>query len=329
MAIIAISDVHLGYMINEKELADTKKFIDFLGHLAKGDLVDKDHVTDFVICGDFLDMWRRDMAGVVIENLHILKMIQHLQPRKNPKGPEINVHYLAGNHDYHIGHLKKYYYPFDFKKGIDPTKGFELPDKESGKTYWFKHGYDCEPLMLEAKRRHVFDLLSCTSDEIGDFQSLLWNIFSKIEAFGKFDIKAILGCIADGDAIKIIESLFQLSNSLVSPEQKEPIKKLRKNILKSFDERILLKGNRFKMSDYLKYLKENEPLVFGHTHKPFHYEKGNKKAINLGSWIKDDSSQGERIHNTYLEIKDGQERLLVYLGENKKEEIPKTNVIPD
>jgi UDP-2,3-diacylglucosamine pyrophosphatase LpxH len=316
MGIIAVSDVHLGYMENKTELAETKNFIGFLKELAK-----RDDITDFVICGDLLDMWRRDMAGVVIENLHILKMIQDLQPKKDPDlQPKIKVHYLAGNHDYHICHLTKYYYPFDFKKGIDPKKGFTLP--EGGKTYRFKHGYDIEPLMLGSEC--FFDILSSTSDEAGDFKSWLYDIISKIEAVRRVDIQTILPYIFDGAAIKAIESLFRPKpcNSSGGKEQDTPNTKLLSALLKPFEERRQMPGNKLNMDDYFKKsLKENEPLVFGHTHKPFHYEKDNKKAINLGSWI----NYNDRDHSTYLEIKDSQERLLVYPS---GKEIPKTDVLP-
>jgi UDP-2,3-diacylglucosamine pyrophosphatase LpxH len=53
MTIIAVSDVHLGY-----KNCDKKSFKDFLDYVAV-----REDITDFVILGDFLDMWRRDIAG--------------------------------------------------------------------------------------------------------------------------------------------------------------------------------------------------------------------------------------------------------------------------
>ena len=73
MGIIAVSDVHLGYMNASKteSFSDKKSFVSFLDGLAG-----RDDITDFVICGDLLDMWRRDMVGVTIENLDILSRFQ-------------------------------------------------------------------------------------------------------------------------------------------------------------------------------------------------------------------------------------------------------------
>ena len=75
MGIIAVSDVHLGYMNASKteSFSDKKSFVSFLDGLAG-----RDDITDFVICGDLLDMWRRDMVGVTIENLDILSRFQKL-----------------------------------------------------------------------------------------------------------------------------------------------------------------------------------------------------------------------------------------------------------
>ena len=95
MGIIAVSDVHLGHVNagRTENFSDKNNFISFLDSLAK-----RDDITDFVICGDLLDMWRRDMVGVTIENLDILNRFRTLQSK-------MKIHYLAGNHDYHVRHL--------------------------------------------------------------------------------------------------------------------------------------------------------------------------------------------------------------------------------
>ena len=138
MGIIAVSDVHLGYMNASKmeSFSDKKSFVSFLDGLAG-----RDDITDFVICGDLLDMWRRDMVGVTIENLDILSRFQKLASK-------MKVHYMAGNHDYHIRYLTRFPYPFGFTECIDPRKGIALQD--GGKTFLFKHGYDFEPLCRRA-----------------------------------------------------------------------------------------------------------------------------------------------------------------------------------
>ncbi len=65
VGIIVVSDVHLGYMSRDKtqSLSNRDDFNRFLDNALDADDIDK-----FVICGDLLDMWRRDISGVVVEN---------------------------------------------------------------------------------------------------------------------------------------------------------------------------------------------------------------------------------------------------------------------
>ncbi len=265
--IIAVSDVHLGYINSDK--TNFEKFLD--------DLAAREDIKDFVICGDLLDMWRRDMAGVTIEHLNILNKLQNLKPE---------VHYLAGNHDYHIHHLTKYQYPFDFTKDYDPREGLQLMN--GGKIYLFKHGYDFESLM--SKNEYMFDILSSTSDESGNFKSWLYDVISNIEAIRRVDIGMIQNICAkifDEGFRKAIESLSQPKSSNLSGGQvnDNPNKDVLNDLLKPIEERMKIQGNGFDRDYFIRSLKENVTLVFGHTHKPFHYEKDKTKAINLGSWI--------------------------------------------
>jgi len=55
-------------------------------------------------------------------------------------------------------------------------------------------------------------------------------------------------------------------------------------------------------------VKENEALVFGHTHEPFINKKEN--VANCGSWQRDALPQ-----DTYIEIKDGKMALKIFKGE--------------
>lgn len=123
MKIIVVSDVHLG-----TEDCDESAFNAFLNSL-----IDDDEVTDLVLLGDIVDMWRRDASGVFLENMVTVKVIKDLQSR-------IRVHWVAGNHDYHLLKLKNrapfYHYPFEFKETL------ELVDGDH--TYRFMHGHEFE-----------------------------------------------------------------------------------------------------------------------------------------------------------------------------------------
>ncbi|MGD1061518.1 MAG: hypothetical protein ABR879_08695, partial [Methanomassiliicoccales archaeon] len=59
MKTIVVSDVHLG-----SEKSDKEAFNAFLISLH-----DDNEVTDLVLLGDLVDMWRRDASGVFLENM--------------------------------------------------------------------------------------------------------------------------------------------------------------------------------------------------------------------------------------------------------------------
>lgn len=123
MKTIVVSDVHLG-----TEKSEETAFNEFLGSLH-----DDNKVTDLVLLGDILDMWHRDASGIFLENMDTIKIIRDLQSK-------LRVHWVAGNHDYHLLRLKNrapyYHYPFEFKETL------ELKDGDH--TYRFMHGYEFE-----------------------------------------------------------------------------------------------------------------------------------------------------------------------------------------
>ena len=69
-----------------------------------------------MLLGDIVDMWRRDASGVFLENMETVQIIKDLQVK-------IRVHWVAGNHDYHLLKLKNraphYRYPFEFKRELE------------------------------------------------------------------------------------------------------------------------------------------------------------------------------------------------------------------
>lgn len=150
MTIIALSDVHLGY----RESCN-RQFKEFLGKISK-----RRDLTDIVICGDFLDMWRRDLAGVVLENTSILELLQTLQPK-------VKVYYVAGNHDYHVINFEKRYPQFLFRK--------DLVLEEGGTNYRFCHGYEFDPFQNSI----YFDLLCYSTDDTGNIADEIWNLYIK------------------------------------------------------------------------------------------------------------------------------------------------------
>ena len=110
MKTIAVSDVHLG-----TDKSNEPAFNEFLGSLHNDA-----KLTDLVLMGDILDMWHRDASGGFLENMETIRIIKELQGK-------IKVHWLAGNHDYHLLKLKNrdphYHYPFEFKETLELKDG--------------------------------------------------------------------------------------------------------------------------------------------------------------------------------------------------------------
>ena len=139
MVTICVSDVHLGYGHCRREA-----FLRFLEALAGWQEVGR-----LVLLGDIMDMWRRDMAGVVLENAPVVSALMCLPAR-------IRVYYVAGNHDYHLGGLRGFRYPFPFSR--------RLTLREGGAVYRFCHGYEFDPSLSRA----LFDALCYTGDSLGE-----------------------------------------------------------------------------------------------------------------------------------------------------------------
>ena len=90
--IIAISDLHLGY-----EKSDVENFDDFINKYISKELSLKDH---FVLLGDIFDFWRRKNMDPLLENKEVLTRILDLNT---------NLHFVVGNHDYHMLKIKDRY----------------------------------------------------------------------------------------------------------------------------------------------------------------------------------------------------------------------------
>jgi UDP-2,3-diacylglucosamine pyrophosphatase LpxH len=219
-------------------------------------------------------MWHRDAAGVFLENMDTVIALRELKKR-------VNVHWIAGNHDYHLLKLKNraahYDYPFEFKETL------ELVD---GKTmYRFMHGYEFEYGNETRFIRPVLEILChVMSDSDGVPKDEMWTYLARkmsdlqyaiiTERNEKGNLKITTGSIEDRPEIR-------LKNRI------EGIEKL------AYDE----------VRD-----KKDLVLVFGHTHSPFICQGGN--LANTGSWVREDGP-----HNTYIVLQDGRPRLFVYRGE--------------
>ena len=234
MVIVATSDQHLG-----SDTSNQSSFEEFLDQIIRTDTT----ITDFVLLGDVVDMWRRDASGVFLENRKIFENILSL-----PKN--IKVHYVYGNHDYHLRYLKDHAYPFKF---VD-----ELPLTEDGRNYRFVHGCQFDDLMKKAKPL-LDPLCRVMSDDMGNYESALWAMLTRDPSDREYFSYPI------SEKREILEKVKEL---LQKPE-------------------VRLAGRTLDAieKEACNCVDPDEILVFGHTHVPFINESGT--VVNTGCWVKD------------------------------------------
>ena len=261
---MVISDIHLGY-----EFCDRNTLMAFL------DALEKDpEVTDLVLLGDIVDMWRRDASGVFLESRDVIDRILAL-----PK--TISVHYVAGNHDYHVLHLtnsRKYFqYPISFSPDLSITDGPFV--------YRFVHGYEFEygtkednPTMYEVMEA----LCRVMSDEEGAFEQDVWGLVTKAWSEIRYFFTTLL--LLKKREVNITAKMLQNS-----PETRlaDTIEDVDRRAYKAVSGR------------------PNEILIYGHTHRPFINRQEN--LVNTGSWVTD-----APVHDTYVELSGGKPRLFVF-----------------
>lgn len=254
--IVAVSDVHLG-----TSQSDKNQFEKFLN-----DVVDKEQVSHFVLAGDIVDMWRRDLEEVLMENTKILQKLKDLQNEKR------EIHFLAGNHDYHATEM-------DFQElyGIDASTKVIL--RCGTQEYFFIHGYQFEFAdNLEIYQKFADELCKRgekegrTADEIWELLKMGSSAVDKIWFSANFRrVKKSPGeRLTDGDVEEI--------NKTAEKERKENKDQI---------------GDKF--------------MVFGHTHRPF--VDAQRRLANTGSWV-DDPTRPYLERNTYLVIEEGKDPVL-------------------
>jgi UDP-2,3-diacylglucosamine pyrophosphatase LpxH len=152
MVIVVASDQHLGYA--NSNAATFSSFLD--------DLAGRSDVEAFVILGDWVDMWRRDVSGLFLQFNDILEKVLLLNKR-------IKVYCVAGNHDFHLLKLTDPGYPLTFTK--------DLTLQGNGVTYVLKHGWEFD---LD-QREPIMELLCYNfSDESGVVRSDVWDNLTRL-----------------------------------------------------------------------------------------------------------------------------------------------------
>ncbi len=265
---MVVSDVHLGGEDSEKGA-----FNEFIGSLR-----DDDELTDLVLLGDIVEMWHRDASGAFLENMDTVGLLKELQAR-------IKVHWVAGNHDYHLLKLKNraphYNYPFEFHETL------ELQDGRT--TYKFMHGYEFEYGSETRFIRPILEILChVMSDSDGVPKEDIWNYLAR--------------------------KMSNIQYSIITERgENGTLKKIAGSIEDRPEERL---KNRIEGIEKLAFMevrdKPDHVLVFGHTHDAFINKEEN--LANTGSWVKEGAP-----HNTYVVLQNGRPRLFVYGGNEIKE----------
>ena len=260
---MVVSDIHLGSEDSQKESFDS-----FLASLRE----DRD-LTDLVLLGDIVEMWHRDASGVFLENMDTMGLLKDLQRR-------INVHWVAGNHDYHLLKLKNraphYHYPFEFHETL------ELVDGDH--TYHFMHGYEFE---YGSETRFIRPILE-----------ILCHVMSDSDGVPRDDVWSNLA-----------KKMSALQTSVTTERGEEgKLKVTTGSISESPGKRL---KNRVEGIERLAYAevrgRPGHVLIFGHTHDPFISQDGD--LVNTGSWV----AEGDP-HNTYVVLQEGRPRLFIYNG---------------
>jgi UDP-2,3-diacylglucosamine pyrophosphatase LpxH len=228
MVILAVSDVHIGY-----EKANVELFNQFLEETSR-----RSDVSRLVILGDLIDMWRRDVSGLFLENRRTVELLLDLKRK-------IAVNYIVGNHDYHLRKLKGESYPFKFER----AKHYCIRDASGEITYVFKHGWEfdfeqCPPVM-------EYLCMNLTNDP-GVIRSGFWGWITSHHNASKCVTKAIKA------NVKGRYNLFTRKNrrtSYLSSLQTPAFQRQSK-------------GFTVVESIARDSLKPGEVLVFGHTHRP-------------------------------------------------------------
>ncbi len=227
--IIAVSDIHLGY-----RYCDRDAFSQFLDWVAV-----QEDISDFVICGDLLDMWRRDMVSVTIESADIIAKMIALQKSG------VNVHYIAGNHDYCVRDLTIFPNKFNFTLKLELSEG--------NTKYTFIHGWEIDPDQSPV----YFDALCHMNCKYGRLADRAWVLYMKFIHPISYPV----------EWLRQQKTKREMELMLKPPEERGSIQ-LHDTMTPSELSTATMTG---------------EVLVCGHTHIPCIIQSDNH--VNCGSWI--------------------------------------------
>jgi UDP-2,3-diacylglucosamine pyrophosphatase LpxH len=288
--IIILSDIHLGYREEQKngiQYCNKEIFKEFLEDIKLGNR-EEFNCDYLIIAGDFLDMWRRDLAGVVLENINIFEKLNELQERG------IEVKYIVGNHDYWLRRVDKTKFGYEFTC----YKNLMLVDDNLN--YFFFHGDVLEYWnILKDATEAAYDGLCLSDDYRGNQMEYAWQIFSY---FKEFNLWQRIKNFFSGKKGNLFNHFFD--------DQKKKLRTAESRFQRISPIQSFSRMEHVEI-EAIKIVRDNniDILVFGHTHRPFHFEDSEKDFIvaNTGTWVGETGKV-----NTYIKIKEGKVTLYQY-----------------
>ena len=265
MVILAVSDTHVG---------SPKSSIDAFEAFLK-EVICRSDVDTVVFLGDCFDMWVRDVSGLFFENYKIVELLATLKQKKT-------VHYIVGNHDYHLLHLKGYNYPISFEK--------DLTIQKDGVTYVFRHGWEFDDEQSPPVMEALCDNLSDAGGQV------LLDIWNRIKSYDQNKDQNTVENVVKRNSGKLetFEFVFESLLDAYLQRLKTPASARVSTAFSNVEVKAA------------ENVRNGELLVFGHTHRPF--VSPTQNLVNTGSWVSD-----EKIYNTWVEI-EGKNVLLMQYG---------------
>ncbi len=156
--IIAVSDLHLG-----DPASNRNGFLSFIEEFLKPNC---NEITELVLLGDILDIWRRNTSSVIRDNLDILEDVCNLG---------FNVHYTVGNHDFIMKELSPRELTY-IPKNMTVSDGQALTN--GGSRFRFIHGHQMS-YWYALPFYEAFSRAMCVFDPEVEDTSNIWTIIQK------------------------------------------------------------------------------------------------------------------------------------------------------
>lgn len=190
--VVAVSDVHLGFdFFSEWFPAPAEAFGKFIKQLKCSNT----KIDNFVILGDFFDLWRRD-DDKLFRKPEVLEILNNLVEMKTePEGID-ELHYLVGNHDFNIllykwydqylgifsRHRRGWLKYFEVKSGSScMVKSLKLSPPNIVKSFVFRHGHQDKVGKIGGLISDPLCALLCAmGNETGRLASIIWRYKSYI-----------------------------------------------------------------------------------------------------------------------------------------------------